>query len=317
MGLNSLTEVIMTLNKFLLLAAITLILLVACAENAPLPTPESDPTVSVEAAPPPIVIAPDPTATSEPTPTITAEPLPVAQESEDPATGETEMPPASESQEINVVRAVEDISIEGADGLIQQSTLYTPDGIAPLPGVILLHMLGSDRQVWEENGFAVTLAENGYAVLTVDMRGHGATGGSINWELVPEDLQRVWQHFTTLEAVDSQRSAVIGASIGANLALISGAGEAAIKTAVLLSPGLDYRGVSTEEPIAAYGERPLFIVASEEDVYAAESSRTLADLAQGETQLQMYNGAGHGTRMFDAQPDLSTLILDWLAQNLN
>ncbi|UCC51296.1 MAG: alpha/beta fold hydrolase [Anaerolineaceae bacterium] len=307
----------MTLNKFLLLAAITLILLVACAENAPLPTPESDPTVSVEAAPTPIAIAPDPTATSEPTPTITAEPLPVTQESEDLATGETEMPPASESQEINVVRAVEDISIEGADGLIQQSTLHTPDGIAPLPGVILLHMLGGDRQVWEENGFAATLAENGYAVLTVDMRGHGATGGSINWELVPEDLQRVWQHFTTLEAVDSQRSAFIGASIGANLALISGAGEAAIKTAVLLSPGLDYRGVSTEEPIAAYGERPLFIVASEEDVYAADSSRTLAGLAQGETQLQMYNGAGHGTRMFDAQPELSTLILDWLAQNLN
>jgi pimeloyl-ACP methyl ester carboxylesterase len=227
------------------------------------------------------------------------------------------MPQPSESPEINVEPAVENVTVEGAEGLIQQATLYTPGGSTPAPGVILLHMLGSDRQAWEENGFAATLAENGFAVLAVDMRGHGATSDSNNWELVPQDLRRVWSYFTTLEAVDAQRSAVIGASIGANLALISGAEEPAIRTAILLSPGLDYRGVATEDPVAAYGNRPLLIVASEEDVYAADSSRTLAGLAQGKTQLEMYNGAGHGTRMFNAQPELADLILNWLSENLN
>jgi hypothetical protein len=58
-------------------------------------------------------------------------------------------------------------------------------------------------------------------------------------------------------------------------------------------------------------------VVSEEDTYAANSSRTLAGLAKGESRLEMYNGAGHGTRMFSAQPELSGLILTWLTQFLN
>ena len=66
----------------------------------------------------------------------------------------------------------------------------------------------------------------------------------------------------------------------------------------LLEVALDYRGVTTDEQIELYGERPLLIVASEEDAYAADSSQTLADTAQGQVQLEMYNGAGHGTRMF-------------------
>jgi pimeloyl-ACP methyl ester carboxylesterase len=308
----------MTLNRFLLLFAFTLTLLAACGSSTPAVAPASNPAETVKSAKELETVVPDPTATNEPAPTFTAESARNAQGVEIPAVGETEMPLAPEPQETSIEPAIEDVTIEGADGLIQQATLYTP-GVwsTPMPGVILLHMLGSDRQVWEENGFAATLAENGYAALAVDMRGHGATGGSINWKLVPDDLHRVWRYFTALEAVDPQRSAVIGASIGANMALISGAEEPAIRTAILLSPGLDYRGVVTEEPVAAYGERPLLIVASEEDVYAADSSRTLTSLAKGKTQLEMYSGAGHGTRMFHAQPELADLILNWLAHNLN
>ena len=92
--------------------------------------------------------------------------------------------------------------------------------------------------------------------------------------------------------------------------------EAAIRTAILLSPGLDYRGVTTEDRLPDYGERPLLIVASENDTYAADSSRTLVETAVGETQLQMYETVGHGTRMFAPEPGLMPLILDWLAQHL-
>jgi hypothetical protein len=62
-----------------------------------------------------------------------------------------------------------------------------------------------------------------------------------------------------------------------------------------------------------WGERPLFIAVSAEDGYSADSSRTLQEEATGETVLQMYQGAGHGTAMFTPQPDLIDLILDWLA----
>ena len=307
----------MTLIKIIILTLTISIFLAACSESEPSTGSDSQAAVSEAFTPAVETIVPDPTATDIPAATPTAEPEPEAQEVAAAPTGEKQMPSEPKPTELLIQPGVENIAITGAEDLPLQTTLYTPGTSGPLPGVILLHMLGSDRQIWDENGFANTLVDKGYAVLAVDLRGHGQTGGSINWMLAPEDLRRVWEYFTALDAVDPQRTAVIGASIGANLALLTAAEQPAIRTAVLLSPGLDYRGVTTEDPLHEYGSRPILIVASEEDTYAADSSRTLADLAQGKSQLEMYNGAGHGTRMFDAQPDLSGLIITWLAQNIN
>lgn len=307
----------MTFIKTILFSVIISLFLAACNVSEPTLGANPSPTVPEEFTPATETTMPDPTATSKPAATFTAEPEPEAQEIEASPTGEKKMPSKPEPTELAIQPDVENITIAGAEDLPLQATLYTPGGARPGPGVILIHMLGSDRQVWDDNGLANTLVENGYAVLSVDMRGHGETGSSIDWPLAPEDLQRAWDHFTSLETVDPQRTAVIGASIGANLALVTGADQPAIRTVILLSPGLDYRGVATEGPLEKYGPRPILIVASEEDVYAADSSRTLATLAQGESQLEMYDGAGHGTRMFNPQPELSGVILTWLAQILN
>lgn len=190
-------------------------------------------------------------------------------------------------------------------------TFYAPPGAgSPWPGVLLLHMLGSDRASWDP--FARQLTAAGYAAFAVDMRGHGDTGGARDFNQAADDLQRVWQYFTSRSDVDGEWTAVIGASIGANMALITGTLQPAIRTVVLLSPGLDYRGVTTGDAILDYGDRPILIVASIEDIYAADSSRKLEDLARGESRLVMYEGAGHGTAMFSAEPDLASLIITWL-----
>ena len=177
-------------------------------------------------------------------------------------------------------------------------------------------MLGGNRQIWDDVGLTEALVADGYAVLALDMRGHGESGTERDWGMADDDLQRVWQYFVELENVDGERTAVIGASIGANMALRTGANEPTIKTVALLSPGLDYRRVTTDDAIVLYGDRPILIIASEEDSYAADSSRTLTELAQGEATLKMYNGAGHGTNMFGPEPDLTQLLLDWLNQHL-
>jgi pimeloyl-ACP methyl ester carboxylesterase len=307
----------MTFIRTILFSLIISLFLVACNVSKPSIGTNPEPAEPEELTPAKETTMPDPTATSRPAATYTAGPEPEAQEIEASPTGENQMPSEPEPKEFAIQPGVENIIIAGAENLPLQTTLYTPGGSGPLPGVILLHMLGSDRQVWDDNGIADTLVNNGYAVLAVDMRGHGETVGSIDWQLAPEDLRLAWEHFTSLDTVDPQRTAVIGASIGANLALLTSADQPAIRTLILLSPGLDYRGVATESPLEKYGARPILIVASEEDTYAADSSRTLADLAQGESQLEMYNGAGHGTRMISAQPELADLILTWLDKNLN
>ena len=65
------------------------------------------------------------------------------------------------------------------DGVSLASTLYLPDGAPPAggwPAVLLLHGLGGNRVPM--NAIAEQFfAPQGYAVLTVDARGHGESGG--------------------------------------------------------------------------------------------------------------------------------------------
>ncbi len=202
--------------------------------------------------------------------------------------------------------------IEAEDSLPLQATLFTPAGDQPAPAVLLLHMLGSSRAAWQASGLPQALADTGYVVLALDMRGHGASGGTRDWSTIPGDLRLVLTYLAEHSAVASDRIAIVGASIGANLALATGAADEAVTTVILLSPGLDYRGVTTEDKLEAYGQRPLLIVASQEDSYAAQSSEALAEGALGQSELLMFDGAGHGTNMFDVQPDLVDTIVAWL-----
>ena len=49
------------------------------------------------------------------------------------------------------------------------------------------------------------------------------------------------------QGIDLEKIGIIGASIGANLAIEYLFKKIFIKTAILLSPGLDYRGIKTIE----------------------------------------------------------------------
>ncbi len=304
----------MSSRKFWSFILILLLILAACQSNEPEITATSAPEAESSAEAEPAEEA-EPTARPTPTEAIIPEPEPAAEEETAPG-APTIIPPTIAPETAVTQPITEDITIEATDGLLLHATYYAPGGMAPFPGVILLHMLGSDRQVWAENGFAERLTTNGYAVLALDMRGHGDSGSSREWDKAEADLQRVWDYFASRETVNREKTAVIGASIGANIALRAGTNEPAINTVILLSPGLDYRGVTTEAAMAQYDQRPILIVASREDTYAAESSATLAGLAPGASQLQLYDGAGHGTNMFAPQPDLADLLLEWVNQYL-
>jgi hypothetical protein len=51
----------------------------------------------------------------------------------------------------------------------------------------------------------------------------------------------------------------------------------AIKSVMLLSPGLNYRGVSTSDAITKYKKTPIHITAAEGDSGSAKDSQTLYD----------------------------------------
>jgi len=207
--------------------------------------------------------------------------------------------------------AAERVTIPAADGLTLVGTYRQGAGDVDRPAVLLLHMLGSNRQAWD--GVTPALQAAGFTTLALDMRGSGETGGAADWVQALDDVARACSFLRDRPGVDALRVAVVGGSIGANMALLLGAAEPEIVTVVALSPGLDYRGVQPGAAVEALGARPLLLVASSEDRYAAASATTLAAAARGAgSRLVIYDGAGHGTAMLDREPALTDLLLTWL-----
>jgi pimeloyl-ACP methyl ester carboxylesterase len=202
------------------------------------------------------------------------------------------------------------VQFAAPDGLVIASTLY-PAPVRPAPTVLLLHMAGSNRTAW--NPLAQQLQATGFNVVAIDLRGHGDTGGAVDWVKAQQDISAVLTQLNTLPGVDRQRIFIVGASIGANLGLNICAVTLNCKAAVLLSPALDYQGIKTADAMARYAGRPILIVASRNDALGGADSTTLDKLAQGEHKLQIYDGSGHGTTLLSAHPDLIVLIVEWLA----
>ena len=116
--------------------------------------------------------------------------------------------------------------------------------------------------------------------------------------------------------LDLNHVGIVGSSIGSNTAL---AGSQMIPdkvhALVLLSPGLDYKGITTSIPIVKY-KNPVMIVASEQDPYAFESSQLLYKWAIGDKAVRLYDNIGHGTDMLHFYPKLQDEVTTWLNKYL-
>lgn len=191
------------------------------------------------------------------------------------------------------------------------------------PGVVLVHMDGRSAEDWRH--FGERISRMGFHALALDLRGHGkstrmGSGKELVYEQLDEqqyqnmikDVGAAVQFLRTKTVVNPDGIGLVGASVGANLSLRWASEDARINNLVLLSPGLDYKGLAAEDALQKYGERPLFIAVSREDNFAAKSSLVLDSMARGKKFLQIYTGAGHGTRMLIREPGLETAMIGWL-----
>jgi dienelactone hydrolase len=199
------------------------------------------------------------------------------------------------------------IVIAAPDGTSLSASFYPPVS-RPAPGVLLLHMLGGRKTDWDS--FARQLQRQGFAALALDLRGHGQSGGTQNWTKGAGDVRAAWAGMMARPEVDPKRSAIVGASIGANLALIVGANNAEVVTVAALSPGLDFHGLQPAPLLPNFGQRPVLMVASQDDGYSYDSVKQMVGLAPG-GESYFFSTAGHGLNMF-SDPALEPLIIDWL-----
>ena len=205
------------------------------------------------------------------------------------------------------------IMVSVDDGLVLRGTFYGA-AIRPAPGLLLLHDAGEERTVWD--ALATQLQAGGYSVMVVDLRGHGETGGRVDWAQARRDARAALQLLADMQGVNASRLGVIGAGVGANLGLDACADTVGCAAAVLLSPGVDYAGITAADAIARLGTRPVFIIASENDNNNPADSITLDGLASGDHQLVVLPAAGHGTTMLVQELGLSGIIVQWLISRI-
>lgn len=199
-----------------------------------------------------------------------------------------------------------------ASGPYSVPTAYYPSAPgAPLSdwGAVLVHGRGLDRMSWD--WLLPTLQDLGIHILTPDMPGHGQVGPGEpdyrDWPAVVADLAAFAQ------AQGIANGLLFGSSIGANSALVACAALPDwCRGAFLLSPGLDYFGVETPGPMQQMGDRPVWIVTSENDSRGGpgDVARQIAAYGSNVT-LQIYPGDLHGTDLGTAY-DLAGWLADYV-----
>lgn len=209
-----------------------------------------------------------------------------------------------------------------------------PEVAAPVPPavryplLILLHGANSDRLSWEV--FAIEQVKRGYAVLLVDLPGHGqsarlATGGYKYWRRFEA---KDWQQFTnTLLAfykalyktelqkhlqVSPKQAVLLGSGLGANVALVL-AGKASDLTAgvATLDASLNAKGVEPALAMLDY-EGPMFFAASSTDSSAYSGTERLYRISLGQKKLSLHNDIGSGLDMLRFHPALKEELEAWL-----
>lgn len=228
-----------------------------------------------------------------------------------------------------VAEAHESIGVEytTADGVVIVGDYWTPiDMSKKAPAVILLHMFRSDRSAWLP--LVPELEKAGFAVMTIDLRGHGQS-------IMPEDRQlakrvsdrdpglfQAMHHDVTgayhwlqqRPEVDLSRLAIIGASVGCSVAIDYAGGDKSVDVLVLMTPGKNYLGLDSMAHLKKYGRRPVLMLASEEE--RSGGTDALAKLAD-DAQVKIYDQSGiHGTRMLGKVSGVAQFVAKYLAEHV-
>lgn len=218
----------------------------------------------------------------------------------------------------------------------ERMTYTTVDGVkivgdwvtAPttLGAVILVHSMQTTRSSWA--AVQAALAKRGLASVAIDLRGHGDSivgpeGAGIDAKTFKSDAEHQSSLYDVIGAYEWLRDrgiapsqmAVVGASIGANLAVEFLLEHPLVAAGALLSPGADYHGTNVvADAPSVLPDQSMWIAASEiDDQESFEASQKVYEevTSDRKTFVPLKN-AGHGTEMFNSHPELIETLADWL-----
>jgi pimeloyl-ACP methyl ester carboxylesterase len=202
------------------------------------------------------------------------------------------------------------VRLTTADGVALAGLYYAPSAQAA-PGVLLLHQRGGRKENW--TSLAQLLQKSGYAVMTVDFRGHGQSKGVVNWFGADQDVISAFDYLKAQSEVDPNRIAIIGASIGTQEAITFAAAHPdEVRGVALLST---FTSREIERAVQTY-PGPLLLIATEGDKAATQVTRQLAKLVPTAEVHLLKNSDRHGTQMLRSGLNIEAILLDWVAETL-
>ena len=188
------------------------------------------------------------------------------------------------------------------------------------PSILLIHMMPSDRKSYTK--FAEKLFEKGIGVLAIDLRGHGESEQGPEGYKSFSDEQHQSSILDVKAGLNFQKDEghspmfICGASIGANLAL-QALTEENVKKIILLSPGINYKGIKTLELASKIpDEKAVFILACKADLRslgsADEQALKIYEALNCNKKIRIFDVGGHGTNILEANPKIMDELISWI-----
>ena len=142
------------------------------------------------------------------------------------------------------------MTFRAEDGRALNALAYEPSQ-RPSPAVVLVPMLGRPKEDWDAIG--QRLADANILAVAIDLPGVSDPGDSRVLGAWSGDVRAAITYLNSRPDVRPGAIGVAGASVGASLAAIAAATSRVVRSLVLVSPSLDYRGVRVDAALQQYG----------------------------------------------------------------
>jgi pyridoxine 5-phosphate synthase len=207
------------------------------------------------------------------------------------------------------------VTFTSTDGTALAGEIYEASA-RPSPGVVLVHMLSRNKSDW--HGLPDRIRDAGITALAIDLRGHGNSSGSAGElrEMI-QDVRAAARWLASRANVRPDAIAIVGASLGATLALLAAPELPTVRAIGVLSPSLDYRGLRTDTAlIKRLGSRALWLSASTEDPLALRTMRDFAAENSGPREQVVSTAPAHGSVLLERDGEVGRALVEWLRRTL-
>lgn len=220
-----------------------------------------------------------------------------------------------------------EIKVVAKDGFTLTAKFEYPKikGQKEFPTVVLLHSLGYSSEWWED--LPQKLLEQGYAVVLMDLRGHGdsvynAKLTRVSWKNMKQSAFAKYPNdvITVLNYIKDENKreffnnwVMVGSDIGASTAICT-ANKISYKpkALVLLSPEINSKGVYVPVKLAELVNIDVLSVQGAGDTTALNNFEYLSKFAQGSFEPYISTSHSNGMLMLKNDKTLSEVITQWI-----